>query len=167
MEIRNQSFKKSFRGYNTDEVNKFLYQIAQDYESLYSENSQLKDNIQNVKHELEKYKKMEDAVNNSLVLAQQAAETYSENAHKEVEIFLQQSKKQISDILMIYQETIKRFNVMSTELKGNLLAELEMMEKNHKKIEQMSNFFYSEDMKIITENLNKVTLENVENAKTE
>ncbi|NLB88400.1 MAG: DivIVA domain-containing protein, partial [Syntrophomonadaceae bacterium] len=51
IEIRNQQFGKSMRGYNEDEVRNFLYRLSQDYENLYSENARLKENIQKLEYE--------------------------------------------------------------------------------------------------------------------
>ena len=36
MDIHNQEFKKSFRGYNEDEVDEFLDRVVKDYEQIYS-----------------------------------------------------------------------------------------------------------------------------------
>ena len=48
MEIRNQQFSKSLRGYDQDEVKNFLMQLAQDYENLYSQNATLKESIKSL-----------------------------------------------------------------------------------------------------------------------
>ena len=42
MDIHNKEFKRSFRGYNEDEIDEFLDQVVNDYERLYRENDQLK-----------------------------------------------------------------------------------------------------------------------------
>lgn len=159
MEIRNQQFKKAFRGYREDEVKNFLNQVVMDYENLYSENSKLKENIQRLEYELDKYHKLEDTMNNSLILAQQTAEELKGNARKEAELFMEQAKKRIAEVLMVYQEVIKRLGLFSAELKGQITSEMEMLEKNQNKIEELSNFFYSSDIKEIIEKLEKITLE--------
>ena len=35
MDIHNKEFKRSFRGYNEDEIDEFLDQVVNDYERLY------------------------------------------------------------------------------------------------------------------------------------
>jgi len=37
MDIMNKDFKKAMRGYNMDEVDEFLEQISEDYETVYKE----------------------------------------------------------------------------------------------------------------------------------
>ena len=159
MEIRNQQFSKSIRGYNEDEVKSFLLQLAQDYENIYMENSQLKENAQRMRFELDKYSKIEETMNSSLILAQQTAETLKANAQREAEIILDNSKRIIAETLTAYQEVIKRLNMFSLELKTQLATELEMLEKNQKKTEELSNLFFSQDIKDLMVNLNKLKVE--------
>jgi len=158
MEIRNQRFNKSFRGYKKEEVESFLLRLAEDYETIYSENSQLKENIQKLRYELEKYYKMEDTMNNSLILAQKAAEDFKKSAHKEADLILQNAKMHITEILMVYQEIIKRLNIITAELKAQVSGEMEFLEKNQRKIDELSQFFYSKDLKDLMENMGKIQL---------
>ncbi len=46
MDIHNKEFKRSFRGYNEDEIDEFLDQVVNDYERLYRENDQLKKDLE-------------------------------------------------------------------------------------------------------------------------
>jgi len=107
MEIRNQQFSKSIRGFNEEEVKIFLQHTAQDYENLYGENSQLKETIQKCKFELEKYHKIEESMNNSLIFAQQTAENLKASAEKEAERMLDDAKRAIVEMLDVYQELMK------------------------------------------------------------
>ena len=158
MEIRAQQFSKSLRGYKEQEVKNFLANLAQDYENVYSENSQLRENMQRLKQELERYHKLEETMNNSLILAQQTAEMIKNNAQKEADYILENSKHRISEILSVYQEVIKRLNLINTEIKSQLGAEMEIMEKNQKKIDNLSDFLFSKDIKEIVDNLAKIKL---------
>lgn len=158
MEIRAQQFGKTLRGYNEQEVKNFLMRLAQDYENVYSENSQLRENNQRLKYELDRYHKLEETMNNSLILAQQTAEMLKVNAQKEADIILEDSKKRIAEILNVYQEVVKRLNLINLEIKAQISAEVEMMDRNQKRIEDLSNFLYSKDIKEILENLSKVQL---------
>ncbi|MBO8158576.1 DivIVA domain-containing protein [Thermosyntropha sp.] len=162
MEIRNQQFSRAMRGFKEEEVKNFLYHIAQNYESLYSENARLKENIQQLEYELAKYRKLEETMNNSLLLAQQAAEEYKNNARKEAEFILENAKQKIAEMLFIYQEIIKRLNIFGAEMKAQITSELELLEKNQRKIDEMSEFFYSKDVKDIMEKLDKLTLKKEE-----
>ena len=159
MEIRNQQFNKKFRGYDTEEVNNFINNLAQDYEKIYSENVYLKENIQRTKYELDRYKKLEETMNNSLILAQQTAELLKVNAQKEAAMILEDSKKKIGETFKIYQEVLSRLNIITTEIKAQLSGELELLERSQRKADELSDYFYSKDVKVILEKMDSATLE--------
>ena len=161
MEIRNQQFGKSMRGYNQEEVKNYLMQLAQDYENLYSQNATLKESIQRLEAELLKYHKIEDTMNNSLIFAQQTAEDIKINARREAELILVDAKKRIAELLMVYQEVIKRLNLFNTELKAQMSGQMELLEKNQQRIEECTQFFYSKDLKDIVEKLEQVNIKDV------
>lgn len=157
-EIRNQQFEKSMRGYNTTQVNNFMLQIAQDYEKLYSDNATLRETIQRFEYELQKYHKLEETMNNSLILAQHTADELKANARQQSTMILKESKTKIAEVFTIYQELIKRMGVYSAEMKGHISAQLEMVEKNQKRIDELNDFFFGRDLKDIMEKLEGVTL---------
>ncbi|MDR1159748.1 MAG: DivIVA domain-containing protein [Syntrophomonadaceae bacterium] len=157
-EIRSKRFNKSFRGFNQEEAKQFLVTIADDYEQMYSDNANLRDRIKLLEEDLKKYHRIEDTMNNCLILAQQTAETVKEQANNEAALLMKEYKHKISEMLMIYQEIIKRLNLFNSELKSNITGHLEMIEKNSRKINEMSDFFYNSDMKNVLENLEKLEL---------
>ncbi|CFX57553.1 DivIVA [Syntrophomonas zehnderi OL-4] len=159
MEIRNQQFNKSLRGYNPEEVKNFQYRLAQDFENIYSENSQLKESLQKVRYELERYHKLEETMNNSLILAQQTAEMLKINAQKEADMILEDSKKKIAEAFTVYQEIIKRLNMFNAEIKAQITGELDMLERSQRKADELSDFFFSKDVKDILDNLGKLDME--------
>jgi cell division initiation protein len=156
MEIRNQQFSRSVRGYSTVEVNNFLQQLAQDYEDLYSDNATLRETIQRLEYELQKYRRMEETMNNSLILAQQTAEEVKVNARREAAIILRESKAKIAEVLAVYQEVIKRVSVLTTEVKGQIHGQLELLEKSQKRVDELADFFYGKDLKEMLESLEEI-----------
>jgi cell division initiation protein len=159
MEIRKQEFRKKMRGYDPVEVKNFIFNLAQDYENLYSENVQLRENIQKVKYELDHYRKLEETMNNSLILAQQTAEMIKSNAQKESELILEESRKKIAETFLVYQDVLQRLNMVNAEIKAQLGGEMEMLERSQRKTEELSEFFFSKDTKVLLEKLNNITLE--------
>jgi len=157
-EIRNQQFDKSLRGYDTAQVNAYLLQVANDYEKIYSDHATLRETVQRLEYELQKYRRIEETMNNSLILAQQTADELKANARQESALILQQSKGKIAEVFMVYQELIKRMGIYSSEMKGQIAAQMEMMEKNQKRIDELSDFFFGRDLKEILERLEAVSL---------
>lgn len=157
-EIRNQQFDKSLRGYDKGQVNSYLLQVANDYEKIYSDNATLRETVQRLEYEMQKYRRIEETMNNSLILAQQTADELKANARQESTLILQQSKGKIAEVFMVYQELIKRMGVYSSEMKAQIAAQMEMMEKNQKRIDDLNDFFFGRDLKDILERLESISL---------
>lgn len=85
MDIHNKDFKRSFRGYNEDEIDDFLDQIVNDYEKLFRENDRLKENLERAQKDNEQYQQLEDNLKDTLLVAQKTAEEVTANARKNVE----------------------------------------------------------------------------------
>lgn len=110
MDITNKEFKKGMRGYNADEVDEFLDKIAEDYEALYKENSSLKEKITTVNEKVEHYAKMETTIQNTLLLAQNAAEQSRAAAQKEADIIIKNANDSAQRILDKAQNDVMKIN---------------------------------------------------------
>lgn len=99
MDINNKEFKKSMRGYSVDEVDEFLDKITEDYEELYRENSTLKEKLTGMNDKIDHYSKIEATIQNTLLLAQNAAEQAKSSAQKEAEFILKNANETAQKIL--------------------------------------------------------------------
>lgn len=52
IDIHNAEFKRSFKGYNEEEVDAFLAKVVSEYENLYQENVSLKESVRKLEQEL-------------------------------------------------------------------------------------------------------------------
>ena len=86
LEIHNKEFPTKMRGYDQDEVNEFLDQIIRDYELLIRDNKELKDNLEIVNKKLVNFEDMQDSLNRSILVAQDAADRLQVNTDKEIEV---------------------------------------------------------------------------------
>ena len=80
MDIHNKEFKRSFRGYNEDEIDEFLDQVVNDYERLYRENDQLKKDLERSRQANTDYVEREQTIKDTLVMAQKTAEEVTKSA---------------------------------------------------------------------------------------
>ncbi|WP_055667658.1 DivIVA domain-containing protein [Desnuesiella massiliensis] len=99
MDINNKEFKKVLRGYDSEEVDEFLDKIVEDYEELFKENSVLKEKITAMNEKIEHYSKIESTIQNTLLLAQNAAEQAKFSAQKESEIIIKSANDNAQRIL--------------------------------------------------------------------
>ncbi|WML35401.1 DivIVA domain-containing protein [Clostridium sp. OS1-26] len=160
MEITNKEFKRTIRGYSPDEVDEFLDKIAEDYENLYKENSTLKEKLSNIEDKIEHYNKMESTIQNTLLLAQNAAEQARENAKKESELIVKNANdtaqriidKAHHDVLQItddFERMKQEFCKFRTKFRSFMESQLEMFDDMEKDLVKNYNIGYEAN-----ENLN-------------
>lgn len=99
MDINNKEFKRGLRGYSPEEVDEFLDDIVENYEELYKENSRLKDKLATATDKIEQYSKIETTIQNTLVLAQNAAEQAKSSSQKEAELVIKNANETAQKIL--------------------------------------------------------------------
>jgi cell division initiation protein len=142
-EITNKEFKKVLRGYNIDEVDEFLDKIAEDYESIYKENSLLKEKMQSLDEKINHYTKMENTIKDTLLLAQNASEQAKENAKKESEFVVKNANdaaqkiidKAHGDVIQItdeFENVKQEFSKFRTKFRNFMKTQMEMFDDMEK-----------------------------------
>ena len=99
LDIKKQEFDVKFRGYNADEVDSFLDIVGADYEKLYKDNIDLRQNINALNAEIEKYRAMETALKESILLAQSAAEEIKQNANEKAANIIAEAHNRAAEIV--------------------------------------------------------------------
>jgi cell division initiation protein len=110
MDITSKEFKKTLRGFDPDEVDEFLNQIADSYEEMYKENSTLKERNVILKEKIEHYAHIEETIQNTLVLAQNAAEQAKQSAKKEAELMIKNANDSAQKIIDKANEDVVKIN---------------------------------------------------------
>ncbi|WP_125712667.1 DivIVA domain-containing protein [Companilactobacillus kedongensis] len=99
VEIHDKEFDHKFRGYDRDQVEKFLNQVAQDYDLALQKNSQLEKEYADMKEQLKYFTDMKDALNQSIIVAQDAADKVKSGAEQEAQVIIEESQKKARELL--------------------------------------------------------------------
>lgn len=92
-DILNHSFRVKMRGYDQEEVNDFLNDIADKMYELEEANKKLEHKLQLASDEISEYESKQNALNRSIIVAQEAADRLKEEAHNEVTYLMEQAEK--------------------------------------------------------------------------
>lgn len=152
LDIENKRFQRGIRGYDVDEVDDFLDQLTDDYETLYKENSMLKQKIEEVQNDLEHYKSLEQTLQSTLVMAQTTAEDIKLNAQTSADDVRKNAQDRAEQIIRDAQsearkatdeiakeefeirkrtEELKRqFGVYRAKMESLLISQLELLQNN-------------------------------------
>ncbi|WPC40959.1 DivIVA domain-containing protein [Clostridium sp. JS66] len=153
MDITEKEFRKVLRGYSVEEVDDFLDKIAEEYEVLYKENSNYKEKLSGIQEKIEHYNKMENTIQNTLLLAQNASEQARENAKKESELILKNANdaaqkiidKAHSDVIQItdeFERMKQEFCKFRTKFRSFMESQLEMFDDMEKEFVKNYNVGY-------------------------
>lgn len=99
LDIHNKEFHTKMRGYDKDEVNDFLDQIIKDFELIIKENGKLTEQLKQSNERLKYFNDLKDSLNQSIIVAQEAADRVKSNSQREAEITNREAQKQGQDIL--------------------------------------------------------------------
>ena len=138
MDIHNKEFRKSFRGYDEDEVNEFLDQIIKDYEALIRQNKDFEEKAAQLNERLSHFSNIEESLSKSIIVAQETAEEVKSNAKKEAQLIIKEAEKNadriINEALMKSRNTAleieelkKRAIIFRTRFKTLIEAQLDML----------------------------------------
>lgn len=99
IDITNKEFKRTMRGYSTEEVDEFLDEIVEDFEALYRENANLKEKIDGFNEKISHYASIENTIQSTLILAQNTADSTKQQALNEAEAIIRGANERSNMIL--------------------------------------------------------------------
>ena len=158
LDIENKKFSKQMmNGYNVDEVDDFLDEVMEDYESNYKEVAMLRTKVEELELSLTRYKTIESTLQNTLVMAQstadevknvarQQADQIINDAQREAENIIRASKdsalravdeleQQIRNKEQQYTEARKQFDIYKAKMEALLISQSELIKEMNKEDE--------------------------------
>jgi cell division initiation protein len=99
VDIRRKEFKSGFRGYDANQVDDFLDEVADEFERTFSENQRMSEEITSLQERLQQFEELEASIREALVHAQQVSQDLRRNAGKEAELIVREAKEQAHRIL--------------------------------------------------------------------
>lgn len=141
LDIHNKEFRRSFRGYDEDEVNEFLDQVIKDYEALIRENKEQQNQIQTLQDRLDHFSNIEETLSKTIIVAQEAADEVKSNSKKEAQLIIRESEKNADRIInealvksgkiaLEIEELKKQASIYRTRFRTLLEAQLELLKSD-------------------------------------
>ena len=117
LDIQQKRFKTRFRGFDIQEVDFFLDQMADAFESLLKQNEKLKEEFRRLQLEIQGYKNREDAFKRALLNSQRVIEQMKENAQKSAELIVAEAEVKAEKILNKAHNRLAQLHEDIAELK--------------------------------------------------
>lgn len=144
LNIENKKFSKQMmNGYSVNEVDEFLDELTADYEKLYKETTDSKNKIADMQEEMAKYKNIESTLNNTLIMAQTAAEDVKNLAKQQADNILSEAQANAKQAVTELEQEIalkqkeledlqKQFDVYKAKMESLLISQLELLKEVNK-----------------------------------
>jgi cell division initiation protein len=115
LDLRQQKFQTVMRGYDRGEVNAFLAEAADDYESAVRENDRLRQELSKAEAVLSEHRGQEKNLRNTLLTAQKLADDIKETAQQEAARLVREAEGR-ADLLL--QKNQARLEEVQREIDG-------------------------------------------------
>lgn len=144
LDIENKKFSKQMmNGYSVEEVDDFLDELTEDYEKLYKEVFDSKNKLEELTESIGKYKNIEVTLQNTLVMAQTAADDMKNAAKKEAEQIINEAQTEAKQAAIELEQEIalkkkeledleKQFDVYKAKMESLLISQLELLKEVNK-----------------------------------
>ena len=142
--IENKRFAKQIvNGYSVEEVDDFLDELTVDYTKNYKELNELRNRVDELDKDLEKYRTIESTLQNTLVMAQTTAEEVKNVAKQKADQIVDEAKanaqKQVDELnneIILKQKELddvkKQFDIYKAKMESLLISQLELIKDINK-----------------------------------
>lgn len=122
--IKSQNFNKKMRGFDSEEVSEFLEKVADDYEAIVNENSELTKKLSEAELIIMDYKRIEKSLQDTLLTAQDNATKTIEATKKQSALIMKEAELKANQLLDNANEECEKIKITIMKLKDerNLLV---------------------------------------------
>ena len=139
LDIENKKFSKQMvNGYSVEEVDEFLDQLTAEYEQKCKEISEKDRKISSLEKELVHFKTIESTLQNTLIIAQSAADEVKNTAKQQAEQIIKEAEGRAKQSLDSLNQSIvlkqremdeidKQFDIYKAKMESLLISQLELI----------------------------------------
>ncbi|MBW2707100.1 MAG: DivIVA domain-containing protein [Deltaproteobacteria bacterium] len=117
LDIQQQKFKTRIRGFDVREVDAFLEQVANVFESLHRTHKGMQEEVRRLEIEIQGYRKREETFKRALLNSQKVLDQMKDNARKSAELIIAESEVKAEKILNNAHNRLAQLHEDISELK--------------------------------------------------
>jgi cell division initiation protein len=137
LEIQQMVFQVRLRGYDKEEVNRFLEEVAQTLESANRENATLRERASYMEQQLADMKRNEATLSNTLLSAQSLADDVKRAAQRDAELAMKEAELKASELLREARVELAETQRDISELRKQRLLMIERLRATIRTFERM------------------------------
>jgi len=117
LDIQQQKFKTRIRGFDVREVDAFLEQMANVFESLQRTHKDMQEEVRRLELEIQGYRKREETFKRALLNSQKVLDQMKDNARKSAELIIAEAEVKAEKILNNAHNRLAQLHEDISELK--------------------------------------------------
>ena len=137
IDIQQMVFQVKFRGFDRDEVNRFLEELALTVENLNRDNSALRDKLAITEQQVADLRRTESTLSNTLVSAQTIAEDVKRSAQREADLIVKEAELKASEIIRQARVSLSEMQRGVADLQKQRLMMVERFRSTLRSFERM------------------------------
>lgn len=115
-----EKFSYEANGYNRNQVNQFVEEVITQTEGIIKRCKEQKNEIENLRQELERYKNIETSLKDAIIRAEEAGDNIKRMAREESEMIVTDAKHNASRIVNEALLKAEKIEVQSERLQNNI-----------------------------------------------
>lgn len=124
LDIQQQKFETTWRGYDRHEVETFLEMVSEDVESLLKEYHALRDELKKCELQLADFRENERAIQQTIMTTQKVSDDLKRNAQRESDLILSEAK-------VVAEKIIHDARTQAEKMMGGSRLEFEKLKKEY------------------------------------
>ena len=144
LDIESKRFSKQMmNGYSVEEVDEFLDQLTIDFETKFREAAELERRVEDLEKDLTHYRTIESTLQNTLVIAQSAADEVKNTAKAQADQIIKDAEGSARQVVENLNQEIamkkrekdeieKQFDIYKAKMESLLISQLELLKEMKK-----------------------------------
>ena len=130
VEIRHVALPRRPLGYGRSAVDRLLSEVTQSFEDVWRERADLSDRVEQLEHDLVRYRELEALLRTTLVSAERAAQELKEQAKKEADLIVGEAHAEARSITHRAAAERERLRAESRRTQALLRSALQTIEED-------------------------------------
>ena len=129
VEIRHITFGRGLRGYKRQAVDRMLVDIADSFEDVWRDRADLADKVEQLEHDLVRYRELETLLRTTLVSAERAAHDLRDQAKREAALIVSEAQAEAREITRTARAQYERLDAESRKIASLLRSALDAVDQ--------------------------------------
>lgn len=130
VEIRHIGFGRSLLGYKRAAVDGTISEIADSFEDVWRDRADLADKVEQLEHDLVRYRELESLLRTTLVSAERAAHDLRDQAKREASLIVEDAQAEARDITRRARAEFERLDSEARKIGALLRSALETVREH-------------------------------------